>query len=33
MTVEAASVHEECWLMLPWLANGRLPAADRSHVE
>ena len=33
MTVEAAPVHEECWLLLPWLANGRLPAADRPYVE
>jgi hypothetical protein len=33
MTVQAPSVHEECWLLLPWLANGRLPATERSRVE
>ena len=26
-------LHEECWLLLPWLANGRLPAAERSRIE
>jgi hypothetical protein len=25
--------HEECWLLLPWLANGRLPAAERVRVD
>jgi len=25
--------HEESWLLLPWLANGRLPAAERARVE
>jgi len=25
--------HEESWLLLPWLANGRLPAAERAGVE
>jgi len=27
------SLHEECWLLLPWLANGRLTAAQRAWVE
>lgn len=25
--------HEESWLLLPWLANGRLGAADRARLE
>jgi hypothetical protein len=25
--------HEECWLLLPWLANGRLSHSDRLRVE
>ncbi len=25
--------HGETWLLLPWLANGRLPAAERSRAE
>ena len=25
--------HEESWLLLPWLANGRLAAAERARVE
>lgn len=25
--------HEECWLQLPWLANGRLSAAERARLE
>jgi len=25
--------HEQVWLLLPWLANGRLAAADREDVE
>lgn len=29
----SASRHEEIWLLLPWLANGRLPAAERARVE
>jgi Putative zinc-finger len=33
MTVKAPLVHEECWLLLPWLANGRLAPAERSRVE
>lgn len=32
MTAGAAR-HEECWLLLPWLANGRLTAAERAEVE
>ena len=28
-----AARHEECWLLLPWLANGRLPAAERARME
>ncbi len=27
------SPHEESWLLLPWLANGRLPHAERARVE
>jgi anti-sigma factor RsiW len=33
MSAEVQQLHEECWLLLPWLANGRLPAAERSRVE
>jgi hypothetical protein len=33
MTEETPLLHEECWLLLPWLANGRLQAADRARVE
>lgn len=33
MTAEAPLLHEECWLQLPWLANGRLAAAERLRVE
>jgi anti-sigma factor RsiW len=29
----SAARHEECWLLLPWLANGRLSAAERARVE
>ena len=25
--------HEESWLLLPWLANGRLAASERVRVE
>jgi len=28
-----ASRHEHTWLLLPWLANGRLPAAERARAE
>jgi anti-sigma factor RsiW len=31
--VSAAARHEECWQQLPWLANGRLPAAERTALE
>ena len=27
------SAHDECWLLLPWLANGRLSAAPRARAE
>lgn len=27
------TLHGETWLLLPWLANGRLPAAERSRTE
>jgi hypothetical protein len=29
----SGSLHEESWLLLPWLANGRLPPAERARVE
>jgi hypothetical protein len=32
MTLEAR-MHEESWLLLPFLANGRLPATQRARVE
>ena len=25
--------HDEAWLSLPWLANGRLPQAERDRLE
>jgi hypothetical protein len=25
--------HEDCWLLLPWLANGRLGGAERARLE
>jgi Putative zinc-finger len=25
--------HEECWQLLPWLVNGRLPGGERQQVE
>jgi hypothetical protein len=25
--------HEESWLLLPWLANGRLSHAERARLE
>ena len=28
-----AAQHSECWLLLPWLANGRLSASERAAVE
>lgn len=27
------ALHEEAWLALPWLANGRLPQAERDRIE
>lgn len=33
MMTNRASGHEECWLLLPWLVNGRLSHAQRSLVE
>ena len=33
MMASRACRHEECWLLLPWLANGRLPQAERAGVE
>jgi len=31
--VNAAARHEECWQLLPWLANGRLAGSERLLVE
>lgn len=31
--MSAAAPHEQCWQLLPWLANGRLAASERSLVE
>lgn len=33
MNTAPVSRHEEVWLLLPWLANGRLTAAQRAQVE
>ena len=33
MMPSRASRHEESWLLLPWLANGRLPLAERAALE
>ena len=33
MSTVIACSHEESWLLLPWLANGRLPPAERARVE
>jgi hypothetical protein len=33
MMTSRASMHEESWLQLPWLANGRLGSAERATVE
>jgi Putative zinc-finger len=33
MMASRASGHEESWLLLPWLANGRLSHAERAGVE
>jgi len=33
MSSRVACSHEESWLLLPWLANGRLNAAERARLE
>jgi len=33
IAVDERSRHEEVWLLLPWLANGRLAAAEREMAE
>src|SRR5580700_7683238 len=33
MMANRASRHEESWLLLPWLANGRLSLAERAALE
>jgi hypothetical protein len=33
MNANAAFSHEESWLLLPWLANGRLAGAERARLE
>jgi anti-sigma factor RsiW len=33
MSRRVPDTHAEAWALLPWLANGRLPAADREWVE
>ena len=33
MMASRTSRHEESWLLLPWLANGRLPQAERAALE
>src|ERR1700704_5704629 len=33
MMANRASRHEESWLLWPWLANGRLPLAERAALE
>jgi hypothetical protein len=33
MMTQDLSVHDEVWLMLPWLANGRLAGGERARVE
>jgi anti-sigma factor RsiW len=33
MSVSGISRHEESWVLLPWLASGRLPQAERAPVE
>jgi hypothetical protein len=33
MNTAPASRHEEVWLLLPWLANGRLTGSQRAQVE
>src|SRR6187402_363684 len=33
MSSRVPDTHAEAWALLPWLANGRLPASDREWVE
>ena len=33
MSIQDLSVHDEVWLVLPWLANGRLIGAERARLE
>jgi Putative zinc-finger len=33
MSASPLTSHEECWLLLPWLANGRLDGAERARLE
>jgi len=33
MSARIPDTHAEAWALLPWLANGRLPATDREWVE
>ena len=33
MTASAYCSHEESWMLLPWLVNGRLDASERSRIE
>lgn len=33
MSADDAMSHEESWLLLPWLANGRLAGAERARLE
>ncbi|HLJ37872.1 MAG TPA: zf-HC2 domain-containing protein [Steroidobacteraceae bacterium] len=33
MSAQAVTTHEECRLLLPWLANGRLEGAERARLE
>ena len=33
MITQTANAHDECWLALPWLANGRLAPSERARAE
>ncbi len=33
MKTQSRDTHEECWRLLPWLANGRLAAGERAMTE
>ena len=33
MITQSRNAHEECWLVLPWLANGRLASGERALAE